>query len=327
MHVEKPYPAPPLDPELARLLTAAQVPPTMDLALMIQNRSVQQGPPIEETLAARDVVRADRSIPGLDGEPEIRVSVFRKRSHTPGGPGIYYIHGGGMVSGNRYTTIDRALEWVQLFDAVAVSVEYRLAPEHPAPAQVNDCFAGLTWVAAHAEELGFDAGRLVIAGGSAGGGLAAGTTLMARDLGGPSLAAQVLISPMLDDRNETLSSRQIDGFGVWDRANNEAGWDALLGARRGTEQVSEYIAPARATELPGLPPTYLECGSAEVFRDEILSYAAAVWAAGGIAELHVWPGAHHGFETFFPTANVSVAAGRTRIEFLRRVLGWEAISA
>jgi acetyl esterase/lipase len=293
----------------------------MDLERMIRNRSVPQVPPVEELLAARDVVREDRSVPGIDGSPDIILSIFRKRTQASGGPGIYYIHGGGMVVGDRFTSIDRALEWVQLFDAVAVSVEYRLAPEHPDPAPVNDCFAGLTWTAAHANELGFDAGRLIIAGGSAGAGLAAGTTLMARDKGGPALAAQVLIGPMIDDRNDTIASHQIDGIGVWDRVSNQTGWEALLGHRRGTDQVSIYAAPARATDLSGLPPTYIDCGSAEVFRDEDVAFAMGIWAAGGIANLHVWAGAHHGFDTIFPSAAISVAARRTRTEFIRRIFG------
>ena len=109
------------------------------------------------------------------------MSVFKKRTHVPGGPGIYSIHGGGMVLGDRLSGVDMALEWVQRFDAVAVSVEYRLAPEHPNPAPVRDCYAGLAWTAAHAMDLGFDPERLIIVGASAGGGLAAGTTLMARE--------------------------------------------------------------------------------------------------------------------------------------------------
>ncbi len=224
-----------------------------------------------------------------------------------------------MVIGDRFGGVD--LEWVQRFDAVAISVEYRLAPEHPDPAPVRDCYAGLVWTAAHAGELGFDPERLIIAGGSSGGGLAAGTALMARDQGGPALAAQILLCPMLDDRNETISSHQIDGIGLWDRRSNDAGWDALLGNRRQTDQVSIYAAPARATDLSGLPPAYIDCGSAEVFRDEDVAYASAIWAAGGIAELHVWAGGFHAFDGMAPEAAVSVAAREMRTRFVARILG------
>jgi acetyl esterase/lipase len=213
------------------------------------------------------------------------------------------------------------LEWIQLFDAVAISVEYRLAPENPDPAPIRDCYAGLVWAAAHAGELGFDPERLIIAGGSSGGGLAAGTALMARDRGGPALAAQILVCPMLDDRNQTISSHQIDGIGLWDRRCNDTGWDALLGDRRGTDQVSIYAAPARATDLFGLPPTYIDCGSAEVFRDEDVAYASAIWAAGGVAELHVWAGGFHSFDGMAPRAAISVAARETRTRFVARILG------
>lgn len=223
--------------------------------------------------------------------------------------------------GDRTLGIDIALEWVQLFDAVAVSVEYRLAPEHPDPAPVNDCYAGLVWTAAHADELGFDPGRLIIAGASAGGGLAAGTALMARDQGGPALATQTLACPMLDDRNETISSHQIDGIGTWDRGSNDAGWDALLGDCRKTDQASIYAAPARATDLSGLPPAYIDCGSAEVFRDEDVAYASAIWAAGGVAELHVWAGGFHRFDLMAPHAAVSVGARETRTRFVGRIRG------
>ncbi len=320
---EKILPVPPFDPELDQLLTESrgQITPTADVEQMVRSRARPQSPAVEELLAARDLVHEDRTVPGLGEDPEITVSVFRKRAHARGGPGIYFIHGGGMVSGNRFTTInERALEWVDVFDAVAVSVEYRLAPEHPDPAPLNDCYAGLIWTSAHADELGFDGQRLVIAGGSAGGGLAAGATLLARDRGGPVLAGQILMAPMLDDRNDTLSSYQIDGIGVWDRSSNEAGWGALLGTRRGTDQVSIYSAPARAGDLAGLPPTYIDCGSAEVFRDEDIAYAQAIWAAGGTAELHVWMGAHHGFDVIFPSATVSADARRARIAFIRRSL-------
>jgi acetyl esterase/lipase len=313
---------PPFDPELAQRLGTRQVeaPPRADYEEVIRSRASPRSPSIDELLATRGLVREDQTVPGLDGAPAIALSVFTRREHRRRALGIYFIHGGGMIGGDRFTTIERALDWVEGFDGVAMSVEYRLAPEHPDPAPVSDCYAGLLWTAAHAQDLGFDEDRLIIAGGSAGGGLAAGATLMARDRGGPALAAQILMAPMLDDRNETISSYQIDGIGVWDRTSNQAGWDALLGDRRGTDEVSAYAAPARASDLSGLPATYIDCGSAEVFRDEDLAYAAAIWSAGGIAELHVWAGACHGFDVIFPAAALSAAARRARSEFIRRTL-------
>ena len=278
--------------------------------------------PLAEVLAGRAIDVEEHTAPGLDGAPEIALSVFRPRGNRAPTAGIYHIHGGGMICGDRYLGAEMMfLDWVDHLGTVVVSVEYRLAPEHPHPAPVQDCYAGLIWMAANAAALSIDDRRIAIAGGSAGGGLAAGTALMARDRGGPKLAGQLLVCPMIDDRNETVSSRQYDGVGVWDRQSNLTGWSALLGASRGTAGVSCYAAPARAADLSGLPPTYIDAGSAEVFRDEDVAYASRIWEAGGNAELHIWPGACHGFDGLLPQAAISKAAVDTRNKWLRRTLG------
>src|SRR5699024_5031563 len=239
-------------------------------------------------------------------------------------PGIYGIHGGGMILGDRAFGVDGLADDVLRFGAVAATVEYRLAPEHPAPAAAEDCYAGLRWFAAHARELGLDPGRIVAGGFSAGGGLAAAVALLARDRGGPELAGQLLESPMLDDRNNTRASLQYRGRGPWDSGNNEVAWDAALGAARGTPAVSPYAAPARETDLSGLPPAFVTAGSAEVFRDEAVTYASGIWAAGGRAELHVYSGGYHGFSGFSPDADVSLTAGADRRSWLHRVFGTTA---
>jgi acetyl esterase/lipase len=269
-------------------------------------------------LSDADIEHTQVEAVAVDGAA-IVLSVFRRRDHLHG-PGIFYIHGGGMIAGNRFTGLVPAIEWVREHDAVLVSVEYRLAPEHPYPTPFEDCYAGLLWTIEHSDKLGYDPDRLVIAGTSAGGGLAAGAALRLRDEGNAALAAQILICPMLDDRNETVSSRQIDGLGLWDRASNQTGWEAYLGELSGSDQVASYAAPARATDFSGLPPTFLDCGSSEVFRDEIVAYASALWAAGGQAELHVWPGGFHGFDKFVPHAALSRAAHETRSRWFRRNL-------
>jgi acetyl esterase/lipase len=276
-------------------------------------------PKIEDVLFGRPIKHRERTIPGAQGTPDLTISVFCRTDHAPGGPGIYYVHGGGMIMGDRFSGVAMVLDWVEILDAVAVAIEYRLAPEHPDPAPIDDCYAGLIWTFAHAEELLIDPDRLIIAGTSAGGGLAAGVTLKSRDLGGPQLVGQVLAYPMLDDRNQTVSSHQIDGIGVWDRASNDMAWGALLGERRGTEQVSIYAAPARAEDLSGLPPAFLDVGSAEVFRDETVAYASRIWACGGIAELHVWPGGFHGFDVLAPQATLSALMRKTRTRWVRRL--------
>ncbi len=318
------YPAPPFDVELAAVLTvlADQVPSTLPREALDFMRSIKHPtPPIEQLLGGRAITHEERVVPGPAGEPDITLSIFTRIDHTPGGPGIYNIHGGGMVQGDRFVGVEQVLDWVEEFDAVGVSVEYRLAPENPDPAPVSDCYAGLVYFAEHADELGFDADRILIIGGSAGGGLAAGTTLMARDKGGPKLFAQVIACGMLDDRNETISSHQIDGIGVWDRTSNDTGWFALLGDRLQTDDVSIYAAPGRATDLSGLPQTYMDAGSAEVFRDEVVAYASKIWAAGGICELHIWPGGFHGFDGMAPHAAISRTSVEMRHNWVRRVFG------
>ncbi|MEV6154612.1 alpha/beta hydrolase [Nonomuraea sp. NPDC052129] len=162
--------------------------------------------------------------------------------------------------------------------------------------------------------------RIIVAGGSAGGGLAAALALMARDRGGPALFAQMLMCPMIDDRNDTASARQLVGLGVWDQASNQGGWTALLGDARGTNDVSPYAAPARAADLSGLPPAFIDVGSAETFRDEDVTYASRIWQAGGSAELHVWPGGFHGFDGLVPQAVLSQNAREARARWLGRIL-------
>ena len=240
---------------------------------------------------------------------------------TAGAGAIFHVHGGGMVVGDSRAGVPALLEAAEELGLVVVSVEYRLAPEHPHPAPVEDCYAGLLWTVENADVLGIDPDRVVIAGGSAGGGLAAAVALLARDRGAPALLGQMLMCPMLDDRNDSPSSLQMAGMGGWDRASNETGWTALLGDTRGGPHVSPYAAPARATDLSGLPPAFIDVGSAETFRDEDVAYATRVWQSGGRAKLHVWPGGFHGFDQLAPQAAISQDARAARLRWLRRLLG------
>ncbi|MDI1475737.1 alpha/beta hydrolase [Polyangium sp. y55x31] len=318
--MKRPLANPPFDPQIAPLLSALEgyVPVGMTPDRLAHFRALKM-PTIEEIIGDRPVQCVDHTIAGYDGA-EIVVSVISRKDHAKPGPGIYNIHGGGMVMCNRFAAVHPLVDWAMKHDAVGVTVEYRLAPEHPAPIPVEDCYAGLAWMAAHAEELGFDPECLVIFGGSGGGGLAAGTTLLSRDRNGPKLAGQLLQCPMIDDRNETVSSHQYQGTGIWDRTSNLTAWTAVLGERRGTENVSPYSAPARATDLRGLPPTFIDVGAAEVFRDEDVAYASAIWAAGGECELHVWGGAFHGFYDVAPESEISKACLAAREAWLTRLL-------
>jgi acetyl esterase/lipase len=321
------YVPPPFDPELAAALELIKdmISPGLTLDEIAE---VRQGPGIR-MLAELDLTMGgtfeveDRQVPGPEGEPDISLLICRPAAPENAGPRpvIYHVHGGGMIIGNNRVGVDAPLAWAQALDAVVVSVEYRLAPEHPHPAPVEDVYAGLLWTADHAAELGADPERIVVAGASAGGGLCAALALLTRDRKGPQPFGQVLMCPMLDDRNNTPSTYQMEGLGVWDRTANETGWTALLGSRRGGPDVPAYAAPARAEDLTGLPPAFLDVGSAETFRDEVVAYASRIWQAGGVAELHVWPGGFHGFDGFAPQAAVSQPARAAHLNWLRRLLG------
>ncbi|KAK7723376.1 hypothetical protein SLS57_004570 [Botryosphaeria dothidea] len=322
------HPAPPIDPEIASLL-----PPIPDLAEPMDDSTVAEqraalatimAPIKQSILSDPAIAHTERTIPGPGGP--LAISVLTAKAPASGKaapkrrPGIVHFHGGGMTMGDRWVGMGLVAEYVRTLDAVAITVEYRLAPEHAHPAPVEDCYATLAWAGAHADELGVDGARLMVAGESAGGGLAAAVALMARDRGGPALCAQLLVCPMLDDRNESVSSRQVVGGGTWSRRRNLFGWRCLLGEKAGGDDVSCYAAPARATDLSGLPQAFIDAGSAETFRDEDVAYASKLWECGVQAELHVWPGGPHAFHTFLPNAALSRVANATRTNWVRRVL-------
>ncbi|CAM5285005.1 esterase [Streptomyces canarius] len=278
-------------------------------------------PTLEELRDGGSFEVVERTVPGPDGAPDVPLLIARPAKLSDAAPVVYHLHGGGMISGTSRTGMPGILrEWAAPLGLVVVSADYRLAPEHPYPAGVEDCYAGLVWVARHAAEIGGDPERIVVAGGSAGGGLTAAVALMARDRGGPRLAGQLAMCPMLDDRNNTPSARQMAGHGVWDRRANEAGWTSLLGEARGTDRVPPYAAPARATDLSGLPPAYIDAGAAETYRDEDITYASRIWQAGGDAELHVWSGGFHGSDQIAPDTAVARDAREARVRWLRRIL-------
>jgi acetyl esterase/lipase len=311
---------PDFDAELHAALAQLPSMPPLTPEVLAQLRQYPSTP-VETFLEGHAVDRREVTVPGPDGA-RIPLSIFSPAGtdHTTAAPCVYWIHGGGMIMGDRFSQIDIPLEWLVEFGAVVISVDYRLAPEVNGTTLVEDCYQGLTWVAEHAGELGIDPARIVVAGVSAGGGLAAGTVLMARDLGAPAVAAQVLVCPMLDHRNSSTSSRQYaDGPGTWTGAMNAFGWRAVLGDLTG-QKVSPYVSPAVADDLSGLPATYIDAGTAEVFRDENVDYATRIWAAGGQADLHIWAGGFHGFDALFPQTRLSAAARRTRSDWLGRVL-------
>jgi acetyl esterase/lipase len=311
---------PALDPELCELLAGMPLMSQLSPEALAQLRQLPPSP-VEPLLAHRQVDRREVTVPAKDGA-SIPLSILSPANTDRSAPApcVYWMHGGGMVMGDRFSQIDIPLEWLDEFGAVVVSVDYRLAPEATGTALVDDCHQGLLWVAGHSAELGIDPARIVVAGASAGGGLAAGVALLARDLGTPAIAGQILICPMLDHRGTSTSSHQYSGGpGVWTREMNEFGWRAVLGGLTGDE-IPAYVSPALADDLSRLPAACIDTGSAEVFRDEATDYATRIWAAGGRAELHVWAGGFHGFDALFPQARLSAAARRTRTDWLARLL-------
>ncbi|MEU6234153.1 alpha/beta hydrolase [Kitasatospora sp. NPDC047058] len=240
------------------------------------------------------------TVPGPAGDLTVRI--YRPTDARPGPrPGVLYFHGGAFISGDLDTGDGNCRDLCLAAGAVVVSVDYRLAPEHPYPAAFDDCYAALLWTAGHADDLGIDPARLAVAGRSAGGTLAAAVALATRDRGGPALAFQLLLVPALDDRceqpsvDECVDDRIVDGRVV------RGMWKLYLDSGAATP----YAAPARAEDLTGLPPAYLEVCQADALRDEALAYAHRLIAADVHTELHLVPGAFHLFEGYAPTTHLA----------------------
>jgi acetyl esterase/lipase len=263
-----------------------------------------------------DVAITEAMAPSVDGAPDVRLKIYTPAGLEADAGALLWIHGGGMVlldaDGDDFQSATRAVE----HGCVVVSVDYRLAPETAAPGLVDDCFAALTWLAGHADELGVPTARIMIGGASAGAGLAAGAALRARDSDGPALAGQLLVYPMLDHRNETPSSHAIQDQRVWNRSANIAAWAAYLG---GAEPTS-YSSPALADDLSGLPPAYISVGTFDMFHDEDVAYATALNRAGVSCELHVYPGAFHASNGFIPDHPTSMRWKRDEDDFISRCL-------
>ncbi|WP_371846850.1 alpha/beta hydrolase [Massilia niastensis] len=266
------------------------------------------------------VLTEDRRITGPAGAPEVPIRVYRPRHASGALPALLWIHGGGFTLGLPAQDDLFCEQIVETLGAVVVSVDYRLAPEHPFPAGTQDCYAALAWLLTQAPALGVDTRRIAVGGASAGGGLAAGLALMARDRNEFPLAFQFLLCPCIDDRHVTASSHEVNDDRTWSRAKSLQAWRAYLGERDHGDGLP-YAAAARASDLRGLPPTYLMVGGLDLVRDEIVAYGARLIEAGVTTELHVWPGGFHGFELFVPDAPISQAARAGYLNALERALG------
>lgn len=263
----------------------------------------------------------ERDIPGPEGAPGLPTLILSPASGTGPWPCLYMTNcGGKIIRGNLGSLTPPEVDWVVDLGIVIVVIAARVGPEDRHPAQVEDGLAGLNWVHEHGPaELNIDPDRIMLFGKSGGGGVAAATALLARDRGGPQVTHQLLVYPMIDDQ-ETYVAGRFEGI-PWDRTSNRTGWSSMLGDDYGTANVSPYAAPLRATDLAGLPPAYVEVGSADTFRDEDIAYAMRMGEAGVPVELHVWAGMTHGGEIVAPDVEVSKAMVNARTSYLRRAVG------
>lgn len=269
----------------------------------------------------RPVDIRDKSIPGPLSAPEIPVRIYRPAQQDGELAALLYVHGGGFILGDLEMPHPRAMTFADKLDMVVVTVDYRLAPEHPFPSGLEDCYAALTWMVRNAAELGIDPGRLGVGGDSAGGCLSAALALLCRDRGGPALCFQYLDSPVLDDRMQTPSMGTFHDTPQFDRSCAEAIWAHYLGAgvRPGSAAVSQYAAPARAKDLSGLPPAYVVLCEFDPLRDEGIEYAHRLVQAGVSTELHLYAGTFHG-SSIVVDAEVSKRMVADRLAAVRRGL-------
>ena len=268
-----------------------------------------------------DITADEIRVESAFGAKPIRVLTYRPVKSDNPLPTIVHIHGGGFVMGApEMKDVENRLLASELRCAI-YSVDYRLAPEAPHPAPLEDIYSVFTWLHANAGQLGLDPTRIGIKGESGGGGFAAGAALYARDQQGPKFAFQHLIYPMIDDRTAVRKDLHPHvGEFVWTQANNYFGWRSLLGEEPGSAGVSPYAAASRATDVSGLPPTYISVGGLDLFLEENMTYADRLSRAGVPVEFHMYPQAYHGFYRA-TNARVTRQAERDTREALRRFLG------
>ncbi|MFC5752413.1 alpha/beta hydrolase [Actinomadura rugatobispora] len=268
-----------------------------------------------------DVDRSEHRVPGAAGDPDVRVLHYEPRGRAAASPALVWMHGGGFVIGSADDDDLTCRRLASETGAVVTSVDYRLAPETPAPGPVDDCYAALAWVHGNAGELGVDGSRIAVGGASAGGGLAACLAILARDRGEIPVGFQALVYPMLDDRTATTEpASPYAGEFVWTPADNRFGWSAYLGGEPGRAGVSPYAAAARVESAAGLPAAFICVGSLDLFAEEDAEYAVKLMRGGVPTELHVYPGGYHGY-TMVPDAWMAKAHHRDLLGALGRYFG------
>jgi acetyl esterase/lipase len=266
------------------------------------------------------VDREVRHVPGPKGAPDVRIVIYTPKDAKAPRPALFHIHGGGYIMGAPEMSEPSNMALAKDIGCTLVSVDYRLAPETPHPGPVEDCYAALKWLFDNAKDLGVDATRIAVGGESAGGGLSAALALLARDRGEVKLAFQLLIYPMIDDRTVTHTDpHPYAGEYIWTPESNRFGWASLIGGEPGSKGVSPYAAAARAEDLRGLPPAFISVGALDLFLEEDMEYARRLARAGVPTELHIYPGAFHGFNMSAPS-RVSTNFNRDSKEALRKAL-------
>lgn len=275
-------------------------------------------PPLSDEVLASSTIES-RFVPGPDGEPDVQVLIYKPTAVIGPLSCIYHIHGGGFVVGHVRITDAALRTFVHELGCMIVTVDYRTSPETKYPGPVEDCYAGLRWLFAEADALGIDRDRIGVMGESAGGGLAAAFALLVRDRAEYRLAFQHLGCPMLDDRTCVAENpNPYTGEFAWTRQNNCYGWRSYLGQEPGSSDVSPYASAPRATDLAGLPPTFINVGAIDLFVDESIDYAKRLIRAGVPTELHVYPGGFHGFDSW--DSAISRRASAERVVWLRTML-------
>ncbi|WNG95246.1 alpha/beta hydrolase [Mycobacterium sp. ITM-2016-00318] len=253
-------------------------------------------------------------------DPDLDVLVLTPSEKPVLAPGVLWIHGGGFVAGTARFEAPWAGRLVTALGAIVVCPEYRLAPENPFPAGLDDCVAALQWMVKHADELGIDVERIAVCGASAGGGLAAAVVQRAFDEGIP-LRAQGLVYPMIDDRTALRDDLTGKGELTWSASSNRWAWTAYLGRELRSSDAPDYAAAARRTDLSGLPPAWIGVGELDVFHDEDVAYAERLKAAGVPCELVTVPGMYHGADGLVQKASSMQSFQAGMLDFLRTHLG------
>lgn len=312
-----------LEPELAEAL--ADFPVGIDPGSYLDDppvRALLRSTPEMLAMAGRSlptderVTVEDRMVDGPAGPVSLGLRIYRPVKAASPLPVVVFSHGGAFVIGDTRQEEHRCLAFAAEAECVVVSVDWRHAPEHRFPAGVEDAYGALVWTVSHADELGVDEDRVAVAGSSSGGAFAAATALMARDRGGPALAMQVLIYPVIDDRQDSPSMLEFDAAPLWTRGATARMWELYLGPDAG--EATPYAAPGRATDLVGLPPAYVMAAELDPLRDEAIGYARRLLEAGVPTELHCYAGACHGFDIAAPTTAVARRAIAEQVDALRR---------